>query len=147
MENAILDVLTMDECQWLLRDNAGIIGRVGVSMGAIPEIFPVHFAMIDGDVVFRTGRGTKLHAAAVSATIVFEIDGSDDVFGWSVLVVGRASEMTDAANIATALAVIPGGWAPGEHEHIVRLEATRVTGRRIHRHERPSGTPDVHVVQ
>jgi uncharacterized protein len=147
MESTTLDVLTIDECQWLLRENVGSVGRIGVSVGAVPEVLPVNFAMSGGDIVFRTSRGTKLHAAATNAVVAFEVDGSDEVSGWSVLVVGQASEVTDPADIAAALAVIPDGWAPGEHEHVVRLEATRVTGRRIRRIQNQSGTPDVHVVR
>jgi hypothetical protein len=53
---------------------------------------------LDGDtVVFQTDPGTKLHGAIRDA-VAFEIDGVDgDRRGWSVLVVGRAELVGDAA--------------------------------------------------
>ena len=134
MRGATLEVLTEEECYALLRDVA-TVGRVGVSVAAVPEILPVNFAMVDGTIVFGTRQGTKLHAATRSAVLAFEVDDSDASSGWSVLVVGRSAEVTESREIAAALAVIPDGWVPGEHEHVVRLTPSRVTGRRIHRQE------------
>jgi uncharacterized protein len=135
MPGTTLEVLTELECRRLLQENTATVGRIGVSVEAIPQILPVNFAMIEGSVVFRTGQGTKLAAAARNAVVAFEIDGSDASSGWSVLVVGLSAEVTDPKGIAAALAVIPDGWVPGQHEHIVRIAASRISGRRIHRHE------------
>lgn len=133
MAGTTLETLTTEECYRLLYDNAASVGRVGVSVQAIPEILPVHFAIIDGDIVFRSGRGTKLYTATQSAVLAFELDQSDSFSGWSVLVVGRSAEVTDPSKIAAAMAVIPDGWVSGEHEHIIQIKPSRVTGRRITR--------------
>jgi nitroimidazol reductase NimA-like FMN-containing flavoprotein (pyridoxamine 5'-phosphate oxidase superfamily) len=135
MRGTTLEVLTEEECYALLRENVATVGRVGVSVGAVPEILPVNFAMIDGTIIFRTGQGSKLHAATRDAVLAFEVDDSDASSGWSVLVVGRSAEVTDDLEVASTLAVIPDGWVPGEHEHVVRITPSRVTGRRIHRRE------------
>ncbi len=126
-----LEVLSDEECRRLLE--GGVIGRVGVTVSAIPEVLPVNYKLLDGDIVFRTGRGTKLHAATSDAPIAFEIDESDPVTlsGWSVLVVGLTEEVTDPEEIARALAILPDGWVPHEHEHVIRLTPARVSGRRI----------------
>jgi nitroimidazol reductase NimA-like FMN-containing flavoprotein (pyridoxamine 5'-phosphate oxidase superfamily) len=87
--------------------------------------------------VVRTGTGTKLHAATRNAVLAFEIDGSHGSSGWSVLVGGQSSEVTEISQITTALAAIPDGWVPGEHEHVIRITPSRVSGRRIHHHEQP----------
>jgi hypothetical protein len=65
--------------------------------------------------------------------LAFELDQSDSFSGWSVLVVGRSAEVTDPSKIAAAMAVIPDGWVSGEHEHIIQIKPSRVTGRRITR--------------
>lgn len=135
VEGTTLDVLTEQECYRLLRQHATAVGRVGVSVAAVPEILPVNFAMIDKDIVFRTGRGTKLHTATDGAVLAFEVDDADDSSGWSVLVIGRSTEVTEAAEVVAALAVIADGWVPGEHEHVVRITPFRVSGRRIHRQQ------------
>jgi len=135
MEGTTLEDLTRQECYRLPRESAGKIGRVGVSFEALPAILPVNYAMIDDTIVFRTGQGTKLHAAICNAVVAFEVDDSDTSSGWSVLVVGHTVEVTEPEEIAAALAVIPDGWVPGEHEHVVRITFSRIGGRRIHRHE------------
>ena len=70
------------------------VGRVAVC-GVQPEIVPVLYAMLDGDVVFRTAPGEKLLAAALNRTMVFEIDAFDvdTRQGRSVDVVGDAEEI------------------------------------------------------
>ena len=61
MASPKLSELSPDECLRLL---AGVpVGRVGLSVRAMPAVFPVNFALLDGEVVFRTVEGTKFHAA------------------------------------------------------------------------------------
>ncbi len=126
-----LEVLGSDECYRLLED--GVVGRVGITVLAMPEVLPVSYRLLDGDIVFRTGQGTKLYAGTSDAPIAFEIDESDPAVlsGWSVLVVGLTEEITDPEEIARALAILPNGWVPQEHQHVIRLSPARVSGRRI----------------
>lgn len=131
MGSTRLEVLSDEECQRLLE--GGVVGRVGVTVSAIPEILPVNYKLLDGDIVFRTGRGTKLHSATSGAPIAFEVDEADPVTlsGWSVLIVGFTEEVTDPEDIAHALAILPDGWVPHEHENVIRLTPSRISGRRI----------------
>ena len=57
-------ILEPPECWTLLRHTE--VGRLAVTMGTSPDIFPVNFAVDRGSVVFRTAEGTKL-AAGCSA--------------------------------------------------------------------------------
>ena len=110
------------------------VGRVGVSIGALPVILPVNFALMDGTVLFRTVPGTKLDAATHGTVVAFEADGyaPDGTTGWSVLVIGRASEIRDPAELARARAIPLTPWAVGDRaEHFVRVELARVSGRRF----------------
>ncbi len=131
-----LEALSPEECYGLLR--SGVVGRVGVTVGAIPEILPINYTVLGGgEIVFRTGAGTKLHAATCNAPIAFEVDhyDSEEGVGWSVLAVGVSKEVTDPAEIAQALSELPDGWVPHERDHIVRLDPSRLSGRRIIRGE------------
>ena len=58
-----------------------------VNVDGVPAAFPVNFALLDDDIVFRTAPGTKLSAALEGAVVGFEVDRIDPVFesGWSVL--------------------------------------------------------------
>lgn len=126
-----LELLTDEEALELL---AGAeVGRVGVTMGALPAIFPVNYRVIDGAVVFRTGPGSKLRAATNGAVVAFEVDDHDraERTGWSVLVVGRAEVVHDLDVTLKALDAGLEPLADGERGAIVRIEPTFVSGRRI----------------
>lgn len=111
----------------------GGIGRVAVSIGAVPAVFPVHYAMLDGDVVFRTTRGTNLHGAARNAVVAFEVDDVDASYqaGWSVLVVGTADEITDDARRARAERLPLQPRPPGSAGRVMAIRPELVSGRRI----------------
>jgi nitroimidazol reductase NimA-like FMN-containing flavoprotein (pyridoxamine 5'-phosphate oxidase superfamily) len=126
-----LEPLSRDECGQLLE--AVAVGRVGVSVDALPVVLPVNYALLDGDIVIRTAAGTKLDAALRGAVVAFEIDNSDAVYhqGWSVLVQGRASEITDPIDVARVRRLPLRPWAPGTRDHFIRISTERVTGRRL----------------
>jgi nitroimidazol reductase NimA-like FMN-containing flavoprotein (pyridoxamine 5'-phosphate oxidase superfamily) len=127
-----LELLDEQQCFELIDGPA--VGRVGVSMGALPVILPVNFRLVGRDVLFRTAEGTKLRAALDNAIIAFEVDSYDEHThtGWSVLLVGRASEITSRADLATADALDLEPWAgDGNRDHWVRLRPEFVSGRRI----------------
>jgi uncharacterized protein len=127
-----LEILDEDECLRLLPTVP--LGRVALSIGALPCIFPVNFAFIDGVIVFRTGSGTKLRAALDHAVVAFEVDAVDPIYhnGWSVQVVGVAEEFADGETDWTRrIPVAP--WAPGPRTHFVRIHPEFVSGRRIAR--------------
>jgi nitroimidazol reductase NimA-like FMN-containing flavoprotein (pyridoxamine 5'-phosphate oxidase superfamily) len=125
------EVLDEDECRSLLA--RATIGRVAVSMAAIPAVFPVNYAVDGGDIFFLTGEGTKLGAAVRGAVVAFEADDVDTRRhrGWSVLAVGEAHEVApgDAGALAEQLALHP--WAPGRRSHLVRIRPDFLSGRRI----------------
>jgi uncharacterized protein len=98
-----------------------------------PVILPVTFALLEGDVVFRTGTGSKLAAAIRRTVVAFEADGIDLVAetGWSVCVTGwaRAVNHPDERAAVDALGLVP--FVTGPAPHAVRIHAEVVTGRRL----------------
>ncbi|HEX6166199.1 MAG TPA: pyridoxamine 5'-phosphate oxidase family protein [Acidimicrobiales bacterium] len=135
-----LELLEEHEAWALLR--AGVVGRVGVTIGAMPAIFPVNYAVLDDDaVVFRTAPGSKLSAAASDAVVAFEVDDYDraDRSGWSVLVVGRSEVVHDLDVTRKVLAADLEPYADGTRTSIVRIRPVFVSGRRIVREEPPGG--------
>ena len=125
--------LNEDECLELLGTVA--VGRVGVTIDALPAVLPVNFVLSGGSVVFRTIAGTKLDAATRGAVVAFEADEyatSEDPKGWSVLVRGVAREVTAPDELAAVRELPLESWAfDGSAEHVVRIEPTLVTGRRV----------------
>jgi uncharacterized protein len=102
---------------------------VGLSIGALPAIFPVNYQMLGGDIIFRTGEGVKLRAALVGTVVGFEVDRIDGAMqqGWSVLAVGMATEIS--GDVPDTLTVSP--WAAGDRPHWVRVRPEFISGRRI----------------
>jgi hypothetical protein len=95
----------------------------------------VTIAVVDDRVVFRTVPGTKLAHAAAGSILAIEADAYDATAGdgWSVLVRGVASELSDATEIAHARALLSDSWiGPGVTEHFVSVSCDLVTGRRLH---------------
>jgi nitroimidazol reductase NimA-like FMN-containing flavoprotein (pyridoxamine 5'-phosphate oxidase superfamily) len=126
-----LEVLSRGECLRLLAQTR--VGRVVVTDRALPAAFPVNFALLDEDVVFMTTMGSKLEAAEGEEVMAFEADEIDPVLhgGWSVLVQGLASVVTDGDELAQVQALGLEPWAPGGHFQFVRIRAELVSGRRL----------------
>jgi nitroimidazol reductase NimA-like FMN-containing flavoprotein (pyridoxamine 5'-phosphate oxidase superfamily) len=128
---ARLQELTKAECFELLAGEQ--IGRVAVSDDFGPVVFPVSFLLDRHTVVFRTEPGTKLHAAGRGRRVCFEADGTDEAarIGWSVIVRGEITEVTDPAELARLRELPLRAWAPGARDHYVRILPAVLTGRRI----------------
>ena len=91
-----MELLPPPECWQLLSHRP--VGRIGVLVDSAPEIYPVNFAVDEETIVFRTDPGSKLRGLDRSPSVCFEVDSIDvdDHTGWSVLVKGRAVEVTSA---------------------------------------------------
>jgi len=130
-----LEVLNEHECRVLL---GGVsIGRVGLSIRAMPVVLPVNFALLPDAVVVCTSPGSKLEAACNHAIVAFQADGVDlDArTGWSVLVQGRAALMDPPASLvspAGGLRLKP--WGNAAADNFIRISMDLVSGRRVRRH-------------
>ncbi len=123
--------LSEETCRELLARTA--VGRLAVDAGGRPEIFPVNFVVHDGDVVFRTGAGTKLAAAALMHHVAFEIDGydPDGHVVWSVVVKGWAQQIERMEDVYDAEMLPLATWVDSDKPDFVRIRADEITGRRF----------------
>jgi nitroimidazol reductase NimA-like FMN-containing flavoprotein (pyridoxamine 5'-phosphate oxidase superfamily) len=130
VSNYGLKVLDHDECAALLGTQR--IGRMGLATPE-PLVLPVVYALLDGDVVFRTAPGEKLIAAVMGRTVAFEIDEFDVAAhtGWSVVVVGSAEEVVGRDELTRVQALELEPWAGELRDRYVRIHAEEITGRRI----------------
>ncbi len=132
MPKPVMEVLSAEECAELLPQMP--VGRIAVTVDALPVILPINFAVVDDAVVFRTVPGTKLAAATSNAVVAFEVDSyeADGRSGWSVMLQGVASEVTDPSSLRASLDSPIQAWAlDGEADHIVRIEPRMLSGRRF----------------
>ena len=125
-----LEIIDSEQCATLLRTQR--VGRVGVCTGRA-GVFPVLYALLDDDVVFRTAPGEKLIAAALHREVVFEIDSFDlgARTGWSVNVLGIAEEILHPDELARANALGLEPWAGEIRDRFVRIRALELSGRRV----------------
>jgi hypothetical protein len=109
------------------------LGRLAVVHGGVPEVVPVNFAVLDDEIIVRTGPGLLVRAAHGSGLAAFEADEWDDHTrtGWSVLVQGQLTEVVRRDQLALLAAVAVPSWAPGTRGHVLRLRATQLSGRRL----------------
>jgi nitroimidazol reductase NimA-like FMN-containing flavoprotein (pyridoxamine 5'-phosphate oxidase superfamily) len=111
----------------------GNFGRVAVVDDHGPVVFPVNFVLDRHTVVFRTEPGAKLHAAGRGSRVCFEADGTDTDgrTGWSVIVRGEITEVTDPAELARLRALPLRVQAPGARDRYIKILPAVLTGRRI----------------
>jgi nitroimidazol reductase NimA-like FMN-containing flavoprotein (pyridoxamine 5'-phosphate oxidase superfamily) len=131
LDHGGLEILDAEECRSLLA--ATPLGRIVFTDRALPAVQPVNYVLADGDVVIRTSPGSRLATAAGDAVVAFEIDDFDTASrtGWSVVVVGRARAATGTAELDALRALPLQTWAPGEHDHFIRIHPQLISGRRI----------------
>lgn len=126
--------LSRDECLDLLA--AHHFGRLAVIMSnGAPVIRPVNYVFdrSSQSVVFRTARGSKLHALLHAAKAAFEIDGIDEASrtGWSVIIEGVTAGVSASRDIGRMNQLGLESWAPGPKPHWAQIRAWTVSGRRI----------------
>ncbi len=121
--------LTEEQCLALLGGTD--IGRVGISVSALPEVHLVRFRLAAGAIVFHTRPGSPLDRAVRDAIVAFEAGqpGVGDGQGWTVQVQGRASHVNDPT-------AFPDFERPPER--LVRVAIDRVSGRWL----APGSVPD-----
>jgi uncharacterized protein len=126
-----LEQLSREECLRLVGQVP--FGRIVYTRQALPAVELVNFALDGGDIVIRTDSSGKLAAATRGAVVAFEADNVDIITraGWSVTVVGYSRAVTDSADIRhlEQSSLVP--WAPGKHDHFIRISPEIVNGRRI----------------
>ncbi|MEU1788409.1 pyridoxamine 5'-phosphate oxidase family protein [Streptomyces sparsogenes] len=110
------------------------VGRVVYTRQALPAVLPVNFSLdTDSSVLLRTSAGSGLVRAIEGVVVAFEADDFDASTrsGWSVVVTGRATVVTDPAEHDRLSRTGPHSWVVTHHEVFVRIESEMVTGREI----------------
>jgi nitroimidazol reductase NimA-like FMN-containing flavoprotein (pyridoxamine 5'-phosphate oxidase superfamily) len=126
------ELLELDPAQILELLQTHTLGRVVFAQESWPVILPVNYAFADPTIVIRTGSGAKLASGPFHAA-AFEIDDADPkgCWGWSVLVQGRAFEITYARDINShrLRELVGQPVAPGVRDHWLVISALKISGR------------------
>lgn len=121
--------LSEEECFRLLEKAP--VGRIVYTNRAMPAIQPVGFVLEERAVIIRTEEDTGLASAVRDTVVAFEVDEFDPDGpgpGWSVVAVGRASEVSDTG---AAEETDPAYSIRNEGERYVRVDVEVISGRWI----------------
>lgn len=127
------ETLTRDESLHLL--GSITLGRVVFTHLALPAIRPVYH-LVEGDrIIIRAHLGAAIAAAGTPAggtVVAYEADMINplDHLGWSVVVVGRAQNLSDAEADTRYRKVLP-QWTAGSPDDIIVIQADLVDGFRL----------------
>jgi len=123
--------LGREECLALLAKTP--LGRVAVTLGALPVVRAVRFAVIEEGVVFKVGTTSSLRRSVPNAVVAFHADHFDEASreGWNVLVQGIGQEITQSRKIA-ALAKLPiPSWQSPAQDRFLMVPCQVVSGELI----------------
>ncbi|MEO6886134.1 MAG: pyridoxamine 5'-phosphate oxidase family protein [Jatrophihabitantaceae bacterium] len=125
-------VIETHDCWNLLR--SADVGRLAVSIGDHPDIFPINYLIDHGTIVFRTAAGTKLAATSTCPYVAFEVDGYEPDAGeaWSVVIKGQAKEITSIPEALDAMTFPLFPWHAGPKHRFVRIVPDDISGRQFH---------------
>ncbi|MCT7355839.1 pyridoxamine 5'-phosphate oxidase family protein [Streptomyces sp. 15-116A] len=110
------------------------VGRIVFTHRALPAVLPVNFSLDDdGAVLLRTSAASDLVRAVDGAVVAFEADDVDATrhSGWSVVVTGSATVVTDPDEHERLTGTGPVSWVPAPQEVFLRIEPELVTGREL----------------
>ena len=110
-------------------------GRVAFNGDEGLTILPVN-CLFSGDVVlFRAQAGAALDRLDDGRAVAFEADHIDPISesGWSVLVRGTATHLTEPERVAALAGTETHAWAPGPHDRWTQIHPQQITGRIIYR--------------
>jgi nitroimidazol reductase NimA-like FMN-containing flavoprotein (pyridoxamine 5'-phosphate oxidase superfamily) len=111
------------------------LGRLVFTHLALPAIRPVNHAVEGDQVIIRAYLGTAISAAVGqrSGTVVaYEADliDPDTHLGWSVIIVGRASRLTDQDEAARYRELLR-PWVVDGADDLIVIQADMVDGFRL----------------
>jgi hypothetical protein len=116
--------LDLDECRRLLGTER--LGRVALSVGALPAVVPVLYRLFGARVVFGIECGA-LYRALSENVVAFEVDHVDAETneGWTVQVVGRSRPADDLRQAGFELPGRNGFMGP---DRLIGIQIDRLSG-------------------
>ena len=111
------------------------LGRLVFTHLALPAIRPVNHAVTGDQIIIRAYLGVAISAVVGdrSGTVVaYEADliDPDTHLGWSVIIVGRATRLTDPAEAARYRELLR-PWLVDGRDDIIAIQADMVDGFRL----------------
>ena len=109
------------------------VGRIGFLGEDGPVVLPMNYILADNHVIVRTAAFGVVARSALDQKVAFQVDDVDDFLeaGWSVLIAGSATMLSDAQMQALKFGGSPDPWAEGPRPLFLSIACDRVSGRRL----------------
>ena len=112
------------------------LGRLVFTHLALPAIRPVNHAVAGEQIVLRAYLGTAISTAVrdgFGTVVAYEADliDPDTHLGWSVIVVGRATRLTDPAEAAEYRKLLQPWVVVDGADEVILIQADMVDGFRL----------------
>jgi hypothetical protein len=109
------------------------VGRLIFTVGALPAVRVMNFALVGQLIVLRTAANTTVARSVDDTIVAFEVDDLDVATssGWSVTVTGRAALVTDPQLIDRYKTVPLVPWASGVRDQYMTITTEKVEGQRV----------------
>jgi hypothetical protein len=125
--------LSREECLALLGEVS--VGRVVFTRRALPAIRPVNHIVEDDQIIIRATLGAAITSQPDidgGTVVAYQADLIDTAarLGWNIVVVGRASHVTDVAEADRYRKILP-SWDITDSDDIIAIRADVVTGFRL----------------
>jgi uncharacterized protein len=125
LQNPVVE-LSLDDCWDLVGGEE--FGRLAYRLVDEVHIVPINYAVDGRSLLFRTGSGNKLLAAALHSDVALEVDWHDDLTAWSVVMRGHLRQLDeDEEHRIEQLPLHP--WVPTLKYDVIELTPEVVTGR------------------
>lgn len=106
-------------------------GRLALSVGNQPDIFPINYLAHDGKLLMRTNPGTKLAELTINDSVAFEIDGLAENEAWSVVLKGTARVLESQTEIDAVSELPLAPWLQTLKYTFVEIVPSSVSGFRF----------------
>lgn len=127
------EFLRLDRAESLRMLRTAPVGRLIFTVNALPAVRLMNFAVVDGLIVLRTAADTTIARKLDDVIVAFEADDLDAATssGWSVVVTGRATLVSDPDLMARYRDVPLMPWAPGQRDQFLTITIEMLEGRRV----------------
>lgn len=132
--NSPITELTVDETLAFLADKN--FGRLAVTLGDKPDIFPINFAIhangVDDVVAYiRTSPGNKLFATASGGHLALETDLVEGNTATSAVVYGVGRRVEHRKELALVESLNLEAWIAVQKPVVIAIDIDHISGRRF----------------
>ena len=126
-------IIELDRAESLDLLTAKKVGRIGFLAEDGPVVLPMNYVLSGDHIIVRTIAFGVVARSALDQKVAFEVDEVDDFLeaGWSVLVRGAGTLLSDDQLELLKSTASPVPWAEGPRTLFISIACDQVSGRRL----------------